>query len=136
MDCPEIIHIWDYIILFFPSDPVITTNAPKPIRIQETAEGDYCIINSIFESTIKPVFSSGKSKPSWNDYKAYKITVRDAAETDIPILKSTHKTVNEYGNLKNLVENYMKKKDGQVMEGIWNFSNHIVDHIALDSRYS
>lgn len=115
---------------------MVTTNAPKPIKIEETAEGDYCIVNSLFGAATKPFVTKAKPKPSSKVPKLNKITPRDAEELDLlsTILKSTYKTVNETGYLKNLLDNYMKKEDGQVMEGIWNFSNCL--YRSLEMRYS
>lgn len=96
------------------------------------AEGDYCIVNSIYETTLKPLAIMRNFKPIAMDPEAKKITSRNATEGGglNTILKSTYKTKNEYTYLKNLVQNYMRKKDGQVMEGIWNFSNQIVHIVA------
>lgn len=114
---------------------MVTTNAPKPITIDEMAEGDYCIVSSLFGTTINP-FVKAKPKPSSKKPELNKVTPRDTEELDFltTILKSTYKTVNETGYLKNLLDNYTKKIDGQVMEGIWNFSNYL--YCSLEKRYS
>lgn len=116
---------------------MVTTNTPKPITIDEMAEGDYCIVNSIYGSTIKPMVIPGKPKPNPKGPGTNRNSLKDTVEEDYrtikKILRSTHKPIDD---LKNLLDNYMRKKDGQVMEGISNFSNvvNIVPSIKHSSK--
>lgn len=116
------------------SHHAVTTNTPKAITIDETAEGDYCIVNSIYGTTIKPMVIFGKPKLGPKGLETNKITLKDMVEGDYStlnkILRSTRKPVDGYGHLKHLLDDYMRKKHGQVMEGIWNFSNVTVNVVA------
>lgn len=109
----------------------MTTNSPKGITLGEMAEGDYCILNSIYESTIKAIVINNKPKIGSKYPEASKFTVgEDTAEGDLSIIKrllrATHKPEDDSEYLKNLLEKFRRMKDGQVMEGIWNSSNLFV----------
>lgn len=113
------------------SNPVVTTNAPKPITIDEIAEGDYCILKSIHGTTLKPMVIYGKLKCSSKDREANKLTIRDTAKGDTHTLK----TLNGSEYLNKLLDDYMRKNDGQVMEGIWSFSNLIANAVAIVTTF-